>query len=384
VQAVYTPQGNLLALMNGQTFQEARLPLVGGSVARYFTGTTGPASYWHPDWLGTSRLTSTQSRTVGTDAAFAPFGEQYVGSGFDSIFTGSAFQDKTGDLRDFLAREYHPTQGRWISPDPAGLAAVDLTDPQTWNRYGYVRNNPLGLIDPNGLDGDCAPGVSLPCTVTSTAKAPSTIDWFLYQIYFGWYCGTLGLCSGPPQGGGGGPGGGVGSGTPPQKPAAQPANNTNCSTGPPTETRSIVSGSATTSAPMIGVGAAIGGLVGGPPGAFLGGILGSFFGVGGNVSYVPSTNSLYAGATLVLGLGLSGGSGIGVNAVMVPSTQNPNSIASSLSFSLTYQPRPFLGSTVTKSPGSGPPVVGPSVGTRIPVSGSVSYNFCLTNCGCGK
>jgi hypothetical protein len=36
-------------------------------------------------------------------------------------------------------------------PDPAGLAAVDLTNPQTWNRYAYVGNNPLGNVDPLGL-----------------------------------------------------------------------------------------------------------------------------------------------------------------------------------------------------------------------------------------
>jgi RHS repeat-associated protein len=205
VQAVYTPQGSLLALMAGQSFQEARLPLVGGTAARYRTGTTGPVSYWSPDWLGSSRLESSPTRTVLVDAAFAPFGEQYVyTSSFDSFFTGAAPQDKTSDLRDFPAREYHPTQGRWISPDPAGLAAVDITDPQTWNRYAYVRNNPTGLVDPTGLDGECGPGVSLPCTVTGTDIAPSSgADSFMYQIYFGWYCGVLGICNQPSHGGGG-------------------------------------------------------------------------------------------------------------------------------------------------------------------------------------
>jgi len=53
---------------------------------------------------------------------------------------------------DALYRKVHTTQGRWISPDPAGLAAVGLTDPQTWNRYAYVGNNPLSAVDPLGLD----------------------------------------------------------------------------------------------------------------------------------------------------------------------------------------------------------------------------------------
>ena len=43
-----------------------------------------------------------------------------------------------------------------MSPDRAGLAAVNPADPQSWNRYAYVMNNPLALIDPSGLR--CVPG----------------------------------------------------------------------------------------------------------------------------------------------------------------------------------------------------------------------------------
>ena len=44
-----------------------------------------------------------------------------------------------------------PSQGRWISPDPLGVGAVDITTPQSWNRYAYVLNNPLIFTDPLGL-----------------------------------------------------------------------------------------------------------------------------------------------------------------------------------------------------------------------------------------
>ncbi len=87
------------------------------------------------------------------DSSYAPFGEQYSGGGSFSFydFTGQQ-QWTTSGLDDFLFRRYHPVQGRWISPDPAGLAAVDITNPQTWNRYAYVANNPLSNIDPLGLE----------------------------------------------------------------------------------------------------------------------------------------------------------------------------------------------------------------------------------------
>jgi len=185
---------------------------------------------------------------------------------------------------------------------------------------------------------------------------------------------------------GGGPGTGPGDSPPPQLPpppppplpASQLVSNKTCPAGP----SKIISASATTNAPTIAAGAAICEAIGGPPAAFFGVILGSLFGVGGNVSYVPSTNSWYAGPTVVFAPSWGGGQGISANYVNVPSTQNANSIANGASYSITFQPYPFFGSVVTKSPGSGPPVVGPSVGTRVPVSVSAGKNICLRNCGC--
>jgi RHS repeat-associated protein len=55
-------------------------------------------------------------------------------------------------------RQLSTTQGRWLSPDPAGLAAVDPTNPQSWNRYAYVSNDPLSFVDPLGLFMQCGAG----------------------------------------------------------------------------------------------------------------------------------------------------------------------------------------------------------------------------------
>jgi len=82
------------------------------------------------------------------DGAYAPYGESYAEWGTtDHQFTGQR-EDTVGDLYDFPFREYHPTQGRWLSPDPLG---GDVTNPQSLNRYAYVMNNPTSFVDPLGL-----------------------------------------------------------------------------------------------------------------------------------------------------------------------------------------------------------------------------------------
>src|ERR1700722_349688 len=152
-QIVYGPLGEKFGLMNGQTLNKAFAPLPDGGIAAYTA--SGLGYYRHPDWLGSSRLASTPTQTIYSDTAYAPFGEPYAQLGTaDPSFTGQN-QDTASNLYDFLFREDSPIQGRWISPDPAGLAAVSITDPQSWNRYAYVRDSPLIFIDSLGLSVKC-------------------------------------------------------------------------------------------------------------------------------------------------------------------------------------------------------------------------------------
>jgi RHS repeat-associated protein len=147
-QIVYAPSGDKLALMNGQTLQNAFVHLPGRATAVY-TGNVLD-HYRHSDWLGSARLGSSPTRTVVSTTAYAPFGESYAQSGTpDLSFTGQNPDTVSGDY-DFQFREYS-TEGRWPSPDPAGLGAVNPMNPQSWNRYAYVLNNPLGFVDPLGL-----------------------------------------------------------------------------------------------------------------------------------------------------------------------------------------------------------------------------------------
>ena len=155
-EIVYSPSGSKLALMNGSSLIKAFVPLPGGAEAVY--NSSGLQYYRHADWLGTSRLVTTSSRTLYYSGAYAPFGENYAPLGTQDLsFTGQNQDTEpsgaggAGGLYDFLYREHSPVQGRWLSPDPAGLAAVNPADPQSWNRYAYVGNRPLNSVDPLGL-----------------------------------------------------------------------------------------------------------------------------------------------------------------------------------------------------------------------------------------
>ena len=121
--------------------------------------------YRHGDWLGSARLLTSFTQTLEYDTAYAPFGENYAGSGpnQDLGFTQGATDSlgilQTAGTYDFPFRKYPAVQGRWMTPDPSGMAAADPTNPQSWNRYAYVTNNPLNATDPLGLETcpECGP-----------------------------------------------------------------------------------------------------------------------------------------------------------------------------------------------------------------------------------
>src|SRR2546422_1739736 len=168
-QIVYGPLGNKLGLMNGQTLTKAFVPLSAGATAVY--NSSGLAYYRHADWLGSTRSASTPARAMNNDAAYAPYGENYAEAGTtDRSFTGQN-QDTTSDIYDFLFREHHPTQGRWISPDPL---AGSIYNPQSLNRYAYVGNNPTNATDPLGL---CDPLATYGCGKGQLAMARGLAEY---------------------------------------------------------------------------------------------------------------------------------------------------------------------------------------------------------------
>ena len=138
-----------------------------GQLAVEYNNFTPPAlpcgiCYMSVDHLGSTRMVTNESGLVVSRHDFAPFGQE-VPSGVAGRTTLWAATDNinqkfTGQERDtesgldfFQARYMANSLGRFMSPD---LPRVDQnpSDPQSWNLYSYVRNNPLANVDPNGTD----------------------------------------------------------------------------------------------------------------------------------------------------------------------------------------------------------------------------------------
>src|SRR6185437_13684669 len=64
-------------------------------------------------------------------------------------FTGKERDSESG-LDNFGARYNASMMGRFMSVDPSRVS-MDPAQPQSWNRYSYVLNNPLRYVDHNGL-----------------------------------------------------------------------------------------------------------------------------------------------------------------------------------------------------------------------------------------
>ena len=123
--------------------------------------------YLTADHLGSTRLvTDGVTGEVKRRYDYHPFGwEINPGYGDRNSVTGYTTTDWsnpkfTGHPRDyesglnldyFGARYFSAAQGRFTSPDPL-MASAHASDPQSWNRYAYARNNPLRYLDPDGLE----------------------------------------------------------------------------------------------------------------------------------------------------------------------------------------------------------------------------------------
>ncbi|WP_053633038.1 MULTISPECIES: polymorphic toxin-type HINT domain-containing protein [unclassified Streptomyces] len=128
----------------------------GLSITRTTTAGKSSLSYQSSDHHGTNGVQFDATDLNHVRRPADPFGNERgtqptpgIWAG-DKGFVGGTKEQATG-LTLLGAREYDPTTGRFISPDPI----IDPGDPQQWNAYAYSNNDPVNKSDATGLKVFC-------------------------------------------------------------------------------------------------------------------------------------------------------------------------------------------------------------------------------------
>ena len=135
------------------TIYDAAGKLIGEYSTVVASANDAKVSYLTNDHLGSPRVTTDATGQVLSRRDFMPFGEEIPRSNYGSDSTRQKFTGYERDTEtglDFAQARYNSSNlGRFSSPDPMGGGRIQ---PQSLNRYSYVLNNPLNLVDPTGLE----------------------------------------------------------------------------------------------------------------------------------------------------------------------------------------------------------------------------------------
>jgi len=122
---------------------------------REINGSSSTLRYYLGDNIGSTSLLINADGSIYSEDDYYPYGKEHCISGACSFmefkYTGKERDSESG-LDYFGARYFASSMGRWVSTDPKGISLRHLLNPQKLNKYTYVLNNPLTLVDPNGME----------------------------------------------------------------------------------------------------------------------------------------------------------------------------------------------------------------------------------------
>jgi RHS repeat-associated protein len=108
-------------------------------------------TYYGEDQLGSTEIVTSGIGWPVSRYGYLPYGVGPMPGTDHYLYTGKERDTESG-LDYFGARYYNSTMGRFLSPDDGSGVYSDPTNPQSWNLYSYVLNNPLTGVDPDGHD----------------------------------------------------------------------------------------------------------------------------------------------------------------------------------------------------------------------------------------
>ena len=154
-QSPQAPDGNGGGIQSGYTIVQRSVYFLAGqavAVRQVIPGETNNLLHLHSDHLGSNSVMSYNNgggMVAGSRTRYLPFGGYRTAPSqtyTDRGYTGQKHNDDLG-LIYYNARYYLPGVGRFVSAD---TLVPDPTSPQSYNRFSYVRNNPVNRIDPTG------------------------------------------------------------------------------------------------------------------------------------------------------------------------------------------------------------------------------------------
>jgi RHS repeat-associated protein len=182
---VYDASGNRVATKVNNIWRHMVYDAMGKLVAEYGQPSDGlgGVKYVQQDWQGSVRTATNANGFVTARTDHQAFGgEVGYGTGQRSIDQGYnrdastrqgyglTERDEASGLDHTWFRKNENAAGRWTSPDPYN-GSMNLGDPQSFNRYSYVQNQPTNFVDPSGLNMEnefifCEPDRWDPSTAT--------------------------------------------------------------------------------------------------------------------------------------------------------------------------------------------------------------------------
>jgi RHS repeat-associated protein len=160
---------------NGATTYYLRSSVLGGQVVAEIDGSgawqrgfvyagsslvavqQGGVFWMHEDPVTKSKRVTNSAGTVVSWIETDPWGADTNRSS-NAAFQPKKFTSYDRDANgsdEAMFRRFNRKHSRFDQPDPYA-GSYSLTDPQSFNRYAYVQNDPVNFVDPSGLNASCS------------------------------------------------------------------------------------------------------------------------------------------------------------------------------------------------------------------------------------